>query len=67
MQDHKTMEEYCLDVARRGAAVAGRLAVLSGDMKNQWLVQSAAALRTCGSDPAGQSARYPGSAGIRTD
>ncbi len=44
MNTTNKLEEYCLDVARRAAAVTGALAVLSGASKNRWLHQSAEAL-----------------------
>ncbi len=44
MNTSNTLHEYCIDVARRAAAVTGSLAVLGGAVKNQWLRQSAEAL-----------------------
>lgn len=48
MSNPTDLHEYCIDTARRAAAAAGSLAVLGGEIKNQWLLQSAAALRRHG-------------------
>ena len=45
MSDTNSLADYCTDVARRAAAAARTLARLPGDLKNLWLLQSAAALR----------------------
>jgi glutamate-5-semialdehyde dehydrogenase len=39
------LQLYCLDVARRAKAAAGQLALLTGAVKNQWLVRSAQLVR----------------------
>ncbi len=46
MNSSTNLAEYCLDVARRAAAVSGPLAMLCGAVKNRWLVRSADALVT---------------------
>ena len=40
-----SLQDYCLDVARRARAAAAPLAAASGDSKTRWLRRSAAALR----------------------
>ncbi len=44
MNEPTDLQAYCTDVARRGAVAASSLVLLSGEVKNQWLLQSAAAL-----------------------
>jgi glutamate-5-semialdehyde dehydrogenase len=39
------LEAYCMDVARRASRAARMLAQLRGDVKNQWLTESAMELR----------------------
>lgn len=48
MSNQTELREYCIDTARRAAAAASSLAVLGGEIKNQWLLQSAAAVRRHG-------------------
>lgn len=45
MNDTAQLRDYCQDVAQRAHAAARKLSVLSGELKNLWLLQSAAALR----------------------
>ena len=45
MKNPTDLLNYCTDVARRAAAATASLVVLSGETKNSWLQQSAAALR----------------------
>lgn len=45
MSDPTDLQGYCTDVARQAATASGSLAVVSGELKNLWLLQSAAALR----------------------
>jgi len=45
MTNPSDLPAYCANVARRAAAAAGSVALLSGATKNSWLSRSAAALR----------------------
>ncbi|MCE9544332.1 MAG: gamma-glutamyl-phosphate reductase, partial [Planctomycetia bacterium] len=40
------LKQYCLDVARRAHAASVALAGVRGELKNEWLRQSAARLRS---------------------
>jgi glutamate-5-semialdehyde dehydrogenase len=44
--DDQDLRTYCEDVARRAKAATAALAMVTGQQKNDWLCQSAAALRS---------------------